>query len=340
MTLQLPAHLQGRQGRNIAATSSAVIGAALPPHISIGGSTFTLVDAAGNEYNAGPVLEVVVADSSGQPPPKRYYSKKWTADSNEPPTCWSSDGITPSRSIATPQARTCAECALNARGSKTSELSGVAIKACRDEIWLAILLPQYPTMLFQLVITPGSFKNWGLFTNYFKGGVDISDVITRMSFQPGINGVLAFEISGFAQNNPQYISNDILNALENAWAEKKTDILIGHSSENLLPAPAQSPQIEHQPQPFTPMATPQAQPAFQQPAPQPQPAGRRRRNTADAAPSVSPASSGQGQPQAAPFMPQQPAPQPNGPMLGFGMANAPAPNAEISATLEGLFGKR
>ena len=72
-----------------------------------------------------------------------------------------------------------------------------------------------------------------------------------------------------------------------------------------------------------------------QPAPptqQPQPTGRRRRNTAEAAP--------QGQPQTAPFMPQAIAPQPNGPMPGFGMAQAPAPNAEISATLEGLFGKK
>ena len=339
MVLQLPTHLQGRQNRNIAATSSAVIGPALPPHISIGSNTFTLVDAAGNEYHAGSVIEVVVADSSGNPPPKRYYKDKWTPNTGDPPLCWSADGITPSRSVATPQARTCAECPMNARGSKISELSGAAIKACRDEIWLAVLLPQYPTMLFQLVITPGSFKNWGLFTGYFKGGVDISDVITRIAFQSQVNGVLTFEISGFAQNNPQYITNDLLNVLEDAWAEKKTDALIGRAAENLLPA-----QIEHsvspassgqQSAPFVPATSVSPAPSGQvvQPPANTASPSRRRRNTAEAAP--------QAQPMQAPFMPQQPVSQaPNASAAAFGMAQGAAPDPTLQNTLDNLFGKK
>lgn len=345
MTLQLPTYLQGRTSRQIATTSSAVIGPTLPPHISIGGSTFTLIDAAGNEYNAGSVLDVVIADSSGKPAPKRYYKKKWTADSNDPPDCWSSDGITPSRDVATPQARTCDECQLNKRGSKISEISGAAIKACRDEIWLAVLLPQYPTMLFQLVITPGSFQNWGLFTKYFEHGVDISDVITRIGFQSGISGVLTFEISGYAQNNTQYISNDILTVLQNAWTENKTAVLTGRSDvTTALHAPAAQPQIEQvqQPVPFvpapaallaafappmnppvasqTPMATPAASPS----------SGRRKRNTA---------AQPQPAPQQAPFMSQVPG-QPNGPVPTFGITPGVSANPELTNTLEGLFGKK
>jgi len=350
MGLQLPAHLQGRTNRQIAVTSSAVVGAALPPHISIRGNTFTLVDAAGNEYNAGPVLDVVIADSSGKPPPKRYYKDKWTPDSNEPPTCWSSDGVTPDRSVPTPQSPTCGSCQLNARGSKISEISGAAIKACRDEIWLAILLPQYPTMLFQLVITPGSFQNWGLFTKYFEHGVDISDVITRIGFQPQVSGVLTFEISGYAQNNPQYISNAILNVLQAAWNENKTDVLTGRGGL-ALESPQAQPQIEHQqPTPFVPTAAlpaatpsfvPQGQPlAVTMPLMQTAPAtattaspSRRRRNT------QAPASQPNG-PQQAPFMPQNiQAPTPQNP-APFGIQQGAQPNLDLQNTLDNLFGKK
>lgn len=241
MTLQLPAHLQNRDHQGVAQRAAEALGSPLPPHISIRGNTFTLVDAAGAEYNAGPTLDVVVVDSSGKPPPKRYYRDKWKPDSNEPPTCKASNGIVPDRDAAEPQARTCAECEWNKRGSKISELSGVAIKACRDEVWLAVLLPAFPTMMFQLVITPGSFENWGPYLQNFSRGVDVSDVITRLSFKPQVNGVLMFEILGYAQNQPQYISVDMLAVIQKARAEDKTALLVGRGEEQAaLPPPAQS----------------------------------------------------------------------------------------------------
>ena len=362
MTLQLPAHLQGRQSRNVAAKATAGLGALLPPHISIRGNSFTLVDAAGTEYNAGPALDVCVIDSS-ELPCKRYYRNAWTPDSNEPPTCFSANGLAPSRDASEPQARTCAECQWNVRGSAVSRISGAAIKACRDEKWLAVILPQYPSMIFQLVITPGSFDAWKKYTQYFKGGVDISDVVTHISFEPQVNGVLMFEITGYAQNSPQYISADLLAVIEQAWADKKTDVLVGRNDVPIaLPPPAQAPQqapqqAEQMPpfasgagaQTATPSFAPQGQPSGlpTQPATPMQvvPAsattaspssGRRRRNTAaQTAPQAQPM-------QQAPFMPQQPAPaapagQPNG---QFGMEAGAAPNPELAATLQGLFGNK
>ncbi len=374
MTLALPAHLQGRASPNIVEQASAGIGGSVPPHVSIRGNCFTLVDAGGNEapFPVGAPLDIVIAASSGTPPPKRYYDKPWTPDSNEPPTCWSINGVVPDAGATEKQARTCAECPKNERGSAVSKISGAAIKACRDEKWLAVLLPAYPNMMFQLVITPGSFKNWQAYTKNFGNGVDLCDVITRITFQPQVNGVLVFEILGYAQNSPQYVSADIRGVLEAAWAEKKTDVLVGKSDQPIaLPAPSQQtvagPGYETapvhlttggpgatQPVPFVPaqfapnVAAPQA-PAFQTPAtasPSEQPQRRRRRTAAEMAAAQAPQGPQGGAgtpPMQAPFAPQQFQPAPaasagNG--ATFGMQAGAAPNADLTKTLEGLFGKK
>ncbi len=367
MNLQLPAHLQGRQSHNIAEKAAAGIGASLPPHVSIQGNTFTLIDAGGQEAPVGAFMDVVVVDVSEQVA-KRFYppDKPWTKDSNDPPTCQSRNGLMPDAESPVKQARSCAECQWNERGSAVSKMSGVAIKACRDEKWLAIMLPAYPQMLFQLVVTPGSFKNWQAYTKNFGNGVDMSDVITRLAFQQGDNGVMTFEILGYAQNQPQFISNDIAKVLDNAWAEKKTDVLVGRSDQPIaLAAPvAAAPQQLEQPANFTAApnvgfspssATPQFQPsagpvAQGNPADNAQPQQRRRRRTA----AEMAAAQGQPQQQAAPANPApmqapfasqaQPAapanPAPGGNGATFGMQEGVAPNPELAKILEGLFGKK
>lgn len=373
MSLQLPAHLQGRTSHNVAEKAAIGIGSSLPPHISIRGNTFTLVDAAGQEAGVGAALDIVIADSSEQPQ-KRYYDQKWTPQSNDPPLCFSTNGITPSREAVQQQSRTCAECKWNERGSAISAISGAAIKACRDEKWLAVLLPAYPTMMFQLVITPGSFKNWQAFTKNFGSGVDITDVITRVTFQPQVNGVLVFEILGYAQNNTQYISNDILKVLEVAWAEKKTDLLVGRSDAPIMlvapvvqqggpyasdtisvqtGGPGATATVAFQPTAFAPAQTAGGtQPATPE---QPQQQRRRRRTAAEmqaaqGQPGAGAAGVGQ-QPQQmqAPFVATasqaqpaafQPAPASQGNGASFGMQAGAAPNPELAKTLEGLFGKK
>ena len=372
MTLQLPAHLANRQSRNIAEKASAGLGVAMPPHVSIRGNTFTLVDAGGNEapFPVGTPLDMVVVDSA-KLPAKRFYKNKWTPDSNEPPTCWSSNGITPDTSATEKQSPTCAACPQNARGSAVSAISGVAIKACRDEKWLAILLPQYPTMLFQLVVTPGSFKNWQAYTKNFGGssGVDVSDVITRVTFQPQVNGVLQFEILGYAQNNPQYIDGNILAVLEKAWAEKSTDVLVGRTEPAGLPAipaplgpapapafnPMQQPAQVQPPVPFVPTPAPVAATPGMSATPAPtvattspsEAAPRRRRRTAaemaaanGAAPAAQPAPFQPAPaPAQAPFMPAAaPAPAaPAGNGAQFGIQPGAAPQSDMRTMLSKVF---
>lgn len=380
VNVNLPAHLQNRQSKAVNERAAAGIGSSMPPHISIQGNSFTLIDAAGNEQNEGGVIEVCIADVSDVTCKRYYGDKKWTPDSKDPPVCWSSNGLGPSRDSTSPQNSICATCPKNERGSAISAVSGAAIKACRDEKWLALIMPKYPTMIFQLVLTPGSFKNWRDFLKPFEThGVDISDAVVRIQFEPKVTGVLQFAAATTPQGGSIWIDEGVFKAREGALLGKATDALVGRNDVPIaaaLGAPAQVQQIEA-PQaapfgsapaaaiPFTPPAQPQAQP-FQpasEPATNAAPVRRQRRTAAQIA-ADNAAEAGQGQsaapfggqqagiatspssaPQNAPFAPQPAAapfaanPAPQA-AGGFGMAPGTAPDPGLQNTLNGLFGPK
>lgn len=233
---QLPAYLQGKIRHNLNAIATAGMGSLLPPHISIAGNGFTLIDSQGQKMPIGPMMEAVVVDML-EYMGKKYYENDWTPGSDEPPTCWSTNGVAPSRDSMKPQAATCGQCQWNVRGSDVSRISNKPIKACRDEKMLAIMLPQYPQMLFQLIVPPGSFKNWSAFMAPFSkaSGVDVSDCLVRFGFQPQVNGVLTFELSG-------YIPEALVAPFNAALQSKATDAIVGRNDVPIamLAAPQQA----------------------------------------------------------------------------------------------------
>lgn len=354
MNTQLPAYLQGkpaRQGR-IAEAAVAGIGASLPPHISIRGNAFTLIDKAGAEQPIGAVLDCCIVDVCDVIA-KRYYAEKWTPDSNDPPVCWSSNGVAPSIDAITPQARTCAECPHNERGSAVSAISGASIKACRDEKLLAVMPIQYPSMLFQLVLTPGSFSpkdvappaaNWRDYLKKFEGQqFDLNDVVTRIAFQPKVNGVLTF--AGVAH----LADMAVIQARNNALVEKKTDLLVGRLDRPRDPSlglPARQEAGQARPQLAPPVETaPQEQPAFGGQAADPAPTGARRGRKPKAEQQANGPIAGQ----TAPFMESQaPGPLSGSTTVpssgvgqgGFGIQPGVAPNPELAAALDSVFGKQ
>src|SRR6266446_7796140 len=120
----LPAHILNRQRERIAETSISGMGGGLPPHISIQGNSFTLIDANGNEA-AQPetVLQCAIVAVS-RVMCKRYYDTKFDPTSGAPPVCWSSNGVGPSSQAVNPQSPTCGPsatapegCPHNKRGS-------------------------------------------------------------------------------------------------------------------------------------------------------------------------------------------------------------------------------
>lgn len=353
---QLPAYLQNRQSRGLAQSLSANLGVGSPPFLSIMGNRFTLIDAAGEEIpvatydpKTGPYIDVAIIDSLAVTS-KIYYDKAYDPNASqfEPPACFSDNGIGPSRNAAKPQSATCAACPQGAWGSKVSAVSGKGVKACNDVQKTAFITAGYE-MPFLLRIPPGSRTNFRQYVNKFVGQpIDLCDVITRISYEPSGVGVLQFQAVG-------YVDEAMFGQAEKLIATKATDAMIGRNDlpiQGQLAAPAQAPQIEHQPAgPFVPTVAPQA--ASPSSAPQQWPSGthiqqgtptagapasaptaspsngRRRRNTAEA-----PAQ--QAVSQQAPFMPQQP-PQATS---NFGIAQGAPPDQALQNTLDGLFGNK
>lgn len=348
MNANLPAYLQGKPTttRRLVETAATGIGSALPPHISIRGNSFTLVDASKQEQDVGATMDACIVDISDVVA-KRYMDpdKPWTPDSNDPPLCWSSNGIGPSTESSQPQSATCGECQWNVRGSAVSKISGAAIKACRDEKYLVLLLPQFPTMLWRLVLTPGSFQNWVLYLEKFKGQqFDIDDVITRFAFQPKVNGVMTF-------NGVSHIGADFVGARNAALGDQgKRDTLAGRNDRPrggaALPPPQAArslpaPNAASQSTSMEPAQTQTGAPApgvFPSDSAQGETAAAPKRRGRPKASEAAPAASSE--PATAPFRPAA-SPVGNGASpaaSGFGIAPGVAPNPEISAALDSMFG--
>ena len=359
MTANLPAHLQGRQQRQLVDNALAGIAGALPPHVSIASNRFTLVDAAGGKKPVETLhLDCCIIDVADTLA-KQYYELEYEPDAGDPPTCWSPNGIAPSRESTKVQARTCAECQWNVRGSDTSKISGKPIKACRDEKWLALVVPGMGEMLFQLKVTPGSFKNWKAYVERCKSqGVDMSLLTTRLAFdtEGGKTGILTFA-------PVQWIDAVIADIRDKAWSAKATDALVGRGEQPVALTggtgsgaiatvtiaqpivaigPFDVPNAGFQSTLAAPAQTQTASPA---PAASPSEGRRKRRTKAE----MEAERNGQAQPngqapvqQTAPFRPD-PAPQP-GPFgaapaqATFGIQQPQQPPAELNKALDDFFG--
>lgn len=357
MTTNLPAHLQGRQQRNLTESAFAGMAGTLPPHISIRANRFTLVGADGARQTLDTTslygCFVDVSDAIQ----KLYYEFEYQDGNDDPPTCWSANGVVPSREATSRQARTCAECQWNVRGSDTSKLSGKAIKACRDEKWTALSLtsvqltsqgqvasvqPLYPDVLWQFRVTPGSFKNWRGFVERCKSqGVDISLLLVRIAFEADKNGVLTFQ-------PVSWIDAALADIRDRAWQSKATAVLVGRNDQPAaLEAPVAAPLSTADLQPtlqvptFTPQVvlTPAANPAASA-----QPERRPRRTKAEmeaTRASNGQAPAGQTQPvqpaQAAPVAPFRPDPAPAA-QPNFGIAPGAPPPTGLDVALDNFFG--
>src|ERR1700719_178472 len=95
--MTLPAHLQKAQLPRLSDRATEGMGSAMPPHISIRGNEFTLVDAAGEETSIETkYLDAAIVDMSDVMC-KLFYDNAWTPDSKDLPICWSANGIVLSR---------------------------------------------------------------------------------------------------------------------------------------------------------------------------------------------------------------------------------------------------
>jgi hypothetical protein len=332
MTAQLPDYLQKAALPRLADRATEGMGSAMPPHISIRGSNFTLIDAAGEKH---PVetkyLDVCIFDLSDKMCKLLYDPEKpWTPESNDPPLCWSSNGIAASREATEPQnaagGHMCNSCEWNKRGSAQSKLTGKPVKACRDELWAAVFVLDLPNpkeakwvlmhkIAFQFRVTPGSFDNWKKYKEKFgKTGADMRDVVTRLTFEADKSGVVQFAASS-------YFIDPEAGALRNEMLlSHATDGIVGRLDQPIqgaLVAPQQTAErLAAQTGPGTGLA------GNAMPSEQPKTRGRPKKEAAPAAPE-------NGQTTMAPFRPEA---APN-----FGIQQPEAPPADLANDLDAFF---
>lgn len=315
----LPSYIKRREGsQKLAARAFNNISGNRGPHLSIKGNRFALVDASGERIPLDQLYADIVVVDANDHLSKLYFEGDYAEGEAKPPECFSDNGVAPSASASKPQSQTCANCPQNAWGSKINA-KGNVVKACRDEQKLAFLMPDRGAMMFQLVVPPGSLKNWKNYTaKFLNADFDVFDVLTRITFVDGTNGVLNFTPAP----NPWY-SESMAALVERAMVDPQKDLLVGRLDRPRQGALAAPQQVVEPAEPVFPSAAPNGvgvhvPPVAQaaQPAPaEEKPKGRRGRPPANPPPA------------AAPF---QPAP--------FGIGAGVAPNAELEAGIKDIFG--
>lgn len=184
---KVPAHLQGRE---ITETTKALLGGGSNlKRISIRGSVFRMMlgseEVSKNKDRS--MNMVIIASAPGFA--RTFYKGRYVEGENAAPTCWSDDGEAPSTHVKDKQAKTCATCPQNIKGSGDQENS----RACRYSARVAVLLDgdmegdvyglQVPaTSLFGDVEETGYYALQKYARMLAGHGYDISTVITEVMF--------------------------------------------------------------------------------------------------------------------------------------------------------------
>jgi len=134
---KLPSFARKRSG-GASALAKALAGkgsGGYPRRISIQGGVFRLI-ADGKEVAAieERYMDVVIVNAAPNIS-RAYYKTKFKDSESSAPVCWSEDGVTPDANVANPQAASCANCPMNAKGSGDGET-----RACRHNQRVAVVL--------------------------------------------------------------------------------------------------------------------------------------------------------------------------------------------------------
>ena len=250
---------------------------------------------------------------------KRFYLAGYVDGSNQPPDCLSIDGVSPDPASPHKQNNFCATCQQNMWGSTTTA-AGRKAKACRDGRRIAVVPAGDEAnegwggpML--LDIPPTSLTVLDSYVTFLeRQGADVSEVITRLSFRPGISHPeLVFDYVNWLPDQPthdlvmEHSESDQVHRMLNEEVESVT--YDPQAEAGLGPRPA---HLQAQPQPAAPQPQPvvQTQPAAPRLSPFAQAAVARAQSQPPARPPAQPQAQAPIQAQAQPDTPAPPAATP------------------------------
>lgn len=159
------------------------------PVISIKGKTFAIVRGGEREILPNPKdpdspatsIDVVILKAN-KGTSKIYYAKKYEEGSDDKPTCYSSDGITPELDSQELQSPKCATCKQNVWGSRISD-TGKKTKACADGKRLAVTTPDQLNEPYLIRVPPASLSGLTDYAQFLaKRGVKYNMVVTKIGF--------------------------------------------------------------------------------------------------------------------------------------------------------------
>jgi hypothetical protein len=343
---ELPSFLQNftdRLGSNL--------GTRAQPHLSIEGDRLTLIDsngdsetvmtriekgqAKGDEQIGDPCLDCVIIDG-GDHPSQIYFGRPYDpkGESFAPPMCWSDNGIAPSVNCSEPQAVSCTPDPTGQNGCKwavwgsgrAAPGSKVIPPACAKYQKLAIMIPG-DDIQFQLRVPPNSLVQLDRYNAKFKGQpFTMLDVVTRVSIRAKtlhFTGVRPINDAEKAQR-------------AEIWATKKTDALVGRGDK-----PRGAPAIAGPTNPAPTVSLPAPAPAEPTPDPLFQDTGASTASPSTAAPVAPTRRRGRPPKEAVPVAANDfnglPGAAPQAP-FPHGVTQAPAPNADLEASLKSVFG--
>lgn len=229
---QLPAALASRQRRSVIDDATTGLGSSRGAHISIRGGRFRLVSATGVETPMETHhLDIIVVDANDKPSRVYFEGEFDPSADNIPPTCFSDNGTGPSVNSIMPQSPTCTICRHNERGSAQT-FTKKPTTACDNRKKVAVIIPDDPAVnVYEFQIPPGSLSNlraYGAWLGQQASGVagrkmDIADVVTRISFDPGRQFVMQFQAVAFADDERTIQLIDYIDA------NKLSDAAVGRN---------------------------------------------------------------------------------------------------------------
>ena len=284
--MQLPAHLAGA---NFGVTTSLMEGMFTGGNrIGLKGSRFHLVVGGVEEgVITEPYLDVIILGAA--PAVSRvYYAGSYKNGENQPPTCYSADGIVPADDVKAKQADKCMTCPMNAKGSKI--VDGQQFKACGYFRRVVVMLAGdvEDRRVFKLDVKSQSLFGEGNaneknLNDYIKmiatRGVDAGAVVTRLSFDLNSSvPKLLFKAVRYITEDEMYAVQDLVTSDEVTNLKQVSMATLDVSAEEPTSGDeareeAPAPQAQRQPVQQRPQQTAQTtqRPAAQAPAPAPAP---------------------------------------------------------------------
>jgi hypothetical protein len=195
------------------------------PRISLKGRMFRFKrDGEELSKSNGPIHVIIVGvtpEASNQHS-KTFYKNGYQPNSDDPPDCSSTDGVTPDSWISDPVHNNCAQCPQNAWGSAKS-MSGKKAKACRDSKRAYVmdakdLKEEGEPTVWLLNVTVSSLRAFSDYGKILKANsLPMAAVISTLSMADSEFPQLDFAFGGVLQEKQGRKCIDVSNA--KAWID-------------------------------------------------------------------------------------------------------------------------